>query len=111
MVRTNLLQKLDASMRQRLQLPPGIGELKAQASLNQSELQLEQIRRRMALDERKQTESEARIVLRAAQMEGKILLQEQRARLFDFEIAKAELEVAQKRQRLESAKTSTARKR
>jgi len=42
----NLFQKLDITMRQRLGLPPGIGDVKAHASLNRSELQLEQIRRR-----------------------------------------------------------------
>jgi len=98
----NLLQKLHATMRQRLELPPDIGDLKAQASLNRSALQLEQVRRRIALDERKQAEAEARAVIRHAEIQGRLILQERRARLYDLEIAKAELEVEQQRQRLES---------
>jgi len=53
-VRENLLQKLNASMRQGLKLPPSAADLKNQASVNRSELQLEQIRARMSLDERRQ---------------------------------------------------------
>jgi len=98
----NLFQKLDITMRQRLGLPPGIGELKARGSLKRSELQLEQVRRRIALDERKQAEAEARAVIRHAEIQGRLILQERRARLYDLEIAKAEIDVERQRQRLEA---------
>jgi len=98
----NLLKKLDSTMQQQLQLPPGIGDLKAKASLNRSELQLEQIRRRIGLDERKQAAAEARAVIRHTEIQGHLILQERRARLYDLEIEKAELEVERQRQRLES---------
>jgi len=98
----NLLKKLNATMQQQLQLPPGIGDLKARVSLNRSELQLEQVRRRIALDERKQAATEARAIIRHAEIQGRLILQERRARLYDLEIAKAEIEVERQRQRLES---------
>jgi len=98
----NLLKKLDGTMQQRLQLPPGIGDLKAKASLNRSEVQLERIRRLMDLDERKQAAAEARAAIRAAELQGKLILQERRARLYDLEIAKAEMEVERQHQRLEA---------
>jgi len=101
-VASNLLQKLNATMRQQLELPPAIGDLKAKASLNRSELQLEQVRQRIALDERKQAEAETRAVIRHAEIQGRLILQERRARLYDLEIEKAELEVERQRQRLES---------
>jgi len=98
----NLLQKLNATMQQNLELPPSIGDLKAQASLNRTELQLEQVRRRITLDERKQVEAEARAVIRHAEIQGRLILQEHRARLYDLQIAKAEIEVERHRQRLEA---------
>jgi len=98
----NFLQKLDIVTRQQFQLPPSVADLKAHASLNRSELQLEQIRRRIALDERKQAEAEARAAIRAAELQGKLILQERRARLYDLEITKAQLEVERQRQRLEA---------
>jgi len=99
-VRENLLQKLNSTMRQRLELPPGIADLKAQASLNRTELGLEQIRRRMQLDERRQAEAEAKAAIRAAELQGKFILQERRARLYDLQIAKAEIEIERQHQRL-----------
>jgi len=101
-VSQNLLQKLNSTMRQRLELPPGIADLKAQASLNRSELQLEQIRRRIVLDERKQTEAEGKTVVRVAQIQGRLMLDERRTRLYDLQITKAEIEVERQRQRLEA---------
>jgi len=101
-VRQNMLQKLDASMHQRLQLPPSIADLKAQASLNRSQLQLEQIQRRMALDDRKQAAAEGQTVIRVAQIQGRLILQERRARLYDLEIEKAQLEIERQRQRLQA---------
>jgi len=98
----NLLRKLNQRMSESLQLPPGIDDLKAKASLNRSELALEQIRRRMALDERRQAASEARAAIRAAELQGKLILQERRARLYDLEIAKMELVIAQAQQRLDA---------
>jgi len=98
----NLLQKLNATMQQNLELPPSIGDLKAQASLNRTELQLEQVRQRIALDERKQVEAEARAVIRHAEIQGRLILQERRARLYDLEIAKAEIEIERQRQRLKA---------
>jgi len=101
-VSQNLLQKLNTTIRQRLELPPGIADLKAQASLNRTELGLEQIRRRMALDERRQGESEIKAVVRVAQIQGRLALDERRTRLYDLQIAKAEIEVERQRQRLEA---------
>ena len=98
----NLLKKLDGMMQQRLQLPAGIGDLRAKASLNRSEVQLERIRRLMDLDERKQAAAEARAAIRAAELQGKLILQERRARLYDLEIAKAELDIERQHQRLEA---------
>jgi len=98
----SLLQKLSATMRQRLELPPSAADLKAQASLNRTELQLEQIRRRTAIDERKQGEAEVKSVFRMAQIQGRVALDERRTRLYDLQIAKAEIEVERQRQRLEA---------
>jgi len=55
---------------------------------------------RIALDERKQAEAEARAAIRVAELQGKFILQERRARLYDLEIEKAQLEIEGKRQRL-----------
>jgi len=101
-VRENLLQKLDATMRQRLQLPPSVADLKAQASLNRSELQVEQIRQRISLDERRQGEAELKAVVSMARAQGRVALDERRTRLYDLQIAKAEIEVERQRQRLEA---------
>jgi len=101
-VRENLLQKLDVSMRQRLELPPSVADLKAQASLHRTELQLEQIRRRIAIDERKQGEAELKAVVSIARAQGRVALDERRTRLYDLQIAKAEIEVERQRQRLEA---------
>ena len=65
-------------------------------------MQLEQVRRRIGLDERKQAEAETRAVIRHAEIQGRLILQERRARLYDLEIAKAEMEVERQRQRLEA---------
>jgi len=98
----NLLQKLNLTVQQRLDLPPGIGDLKAKASLNRSELQLEQIHRRMALDERKQGAAELKTVVSISRAQGRVALDERRTRLYDLQIAKAEIEVERQRQRLEA---------
>jgi len=101
-VRQNLLQKLDATMRERLQLPPSVAELKAQVSLHRSELQVEQIRRRISLDERKQGGAELKAVISMARIQSRVALDERRTRLYDLQIAKAEIEVERQRQRLEA---------
>jgi len=91
----NLLRKLDSTLSQKLELPPSIQEMKAS-------LQLEQLRRRIALDERRQAEAEAKGQAQILRAESRLILDERRARLYDLEIQKAELEVERQRQRLES---------
>jgi len=97
-----LLNKLQGSVHQALNLPPSAESMRQQVWLNRSELQLEHSRRRMALAEQKQATTEANQASRHAQVQGRLILQGQRSRLYDLEIAKAELDVERQRQRLEA---------
>jgi len=97
-----LLSKLQGKVQDVLNLPPTAESVKNQMWLNRSEVQLEQMRARTALAERKQAAAEATQMARAAQIQGRLILQGQRSRLYDLEIAKAEMDVERQRQRLES---------
>jgi len=98
----NLVAKLNSEMHGRLALPPGVESLRSQAMLGRIELQTEQIRQRMALENRKAVEAQAKDELQVMQGQARMMLAERRSRLYDLEIAKAELAVKQQRLRLES---------
>ena len=108
MVSGNLLGKLNVQMQAWLRLPPGIDGLKAEAYLKRAEVQLEQIQRRIELEDRQQTAAEAKAELLRVQAESRLMVQEKRARLYDLEIVQAELEVERQRQRLEAGEGQKA---
>ena len=100
----NLLANFDSNMKARLGIGPSIEDMRATAALNRAEAQAEQARRRIGLDAIRAEQMAAQTKVRETQAEAQRAVLERRARLYDLEIAKQEIEIARRLQLLEAGK-------